>query len=81
LKAAPEIPIASETLPGTSGVIVKKVADATASAIAHPEFDRILQAAGLEARNDIGSDKAKTFWTSERQHLLPIIKAAGLEPQ
>ena len=95
LKAAPEIPTASETLPGlvvqltcgvfapagTSGAIVKKVADATASAIANPDFDRILQAAGLEARSDIGPDKAKSFWTAERQHLLPIIKAAGLEPQ
>ena len=95
LKAAPEIPIASETLPGlviqltcgvfapagTSGAIVKKVADATASAIANPDFDRILQAAGLDARADLGPDKAKMFWVSERQHLLPIIKAAGLEPQ
>jgi tripartite-type tricarboxylate transporter receptor subunit TctC len=95
LKAAPEIPVASEILPGlvvqltcgvfspagTSNDVVTKVADATGKALANPEFDRILQAAGLEARADVGPEKAKAFWTAERQHLLPIIKAAGIEPQ
>lgn len=95
LKAALEIPTAGETLPGlvvqltcgvfapagTSGAVVKKVADATARAVANPDFERILQAAGLETRTDGGPDTAKKFWISEREHLLPIIKAAGLEPQ
>jgi tripartite-type tricarboxylate transporter receptor subunit TctC len=95
LKAEPDLPTASETLPGlvvqlTCGLfapagtprdVVSKVADATAKSLANPEFQRILQAAGLEARTDVGPEKARAFWTAERQHLLPIIKAAGIEPQ
>jgi tripartite-type tricarboxylate transporter receptor subunit TctC len=95
LKAELDLPIASETLPGlvvqltcglfapagTSRDVVTKVSDATTKALANPEFERILQAAGLEARTDLGPEKAKAFWAAERQHLLPIIKAAGIEPQ
>lgn len=95
LKAAPEIPAAVETLPGmvvqlTCGVLAPKgtpqpimaqIADATAVAAKQPDFDRILQAAGLESRSDLTPDGAQAFLTAEREHLIPIIKAAELQPQ
>lgn len=95
LKAAPEIPAAIETLPGmvvqlTCGIlgpaglpqpIVDQLADATATAMKDPGFDRTLEAAGLEGRSDTSPAAARQFLSAEREHLLPIIKAAGLEPQ
>ena len=95
LKTAPEIPAAVETLPGlvvqlTCGVlapagtppaIVAQIADVTASTAKQPEFGRILEAAGLEVRDDLSAAGAKSFLSAERDHLVPIIKSAGLEPQ
>ena len=95
LKAAPEIPAAVETLPGlvaelTCGVlapaktpqpIIAQIADATADVIKQPDFEVALRAAGLETRSDASPGGAQAFLTSERQRLIPIIKAAGLEPQ
>jgi tripartite-type tricarboxylate transporter receptor subunit TctC len=95
LKVAPEIPAAVETLPGliaelTVGVlapagtpqpIIDQIADATASVIKQPEFDLALRAAGLQARTDASPAAAQAFLTSERQRLIPIIEAAGLQPQ
>jgi tripartite-type tricarboxylate transporter receptor subunit TctC len=95
LKAAPEIPAAIETLPGlvaglTCGVlapaktpqpIIEQIADATADVMKQPDFDVALRAAGLETRSDASPAAAQAFLASERQRLIPIIKAAGLEPQ
>jgi tripartite-type tricarboxylate transporter receptor subunit TctC len=95
LKAAPDIPAAVETLPGLSvqltiGIlapagtpqsIVDQVAAANVKAMQDPDFDRLLETSGLEARSDVGPAAAKTFLIAEREHLLPIIKAAGLQPQ
>ena len=95
LKAAPEIPAAVETLPGlvaglTCGVlapaktpqpIIAQIADATADVMKQPDFEMALRAAGLETRSDASPAGAQTFLDSERQRLIPIIKAAGLEPQ
>jgi len=39
-----------------------------------------LQEAGLEARSDLTPAGAQSFLARERAHLLPIIKAAGLQP-
>ena len=94
LKAAPEIPAAVETLPGlvvqlTCGVlapagtpptIVQQIADVTAAAVKQPDFDHALEAAGLEVRSDTGAADAQAFLAAERQRLLPIIKASGLQP-
>jgi tripartite-type tricarboxylate transporter receptor subunit TctC len=94
LKAAPELPAATETLAGmvvqlTCGVlgpaatpqpIVAQIADATAAAIKDAEFIRILEAAGLEARADVTPAGAQAFLAAERERLVPIIKAAGLQP-
>ena len=95
LKAAPEIPAAVETLPGlvaelTCGVlapagtpqpIIAQISDVTATVIKQPDFDRALQAAGLEARSDASPAGAQAFLAAERQRLIPIIEAAGLQPQ
>jgi tripartite-type tricarboxylate transporter receptor subunit TctC len=95
LKAAPEIPAAVETLPGlvvqlTCGVlaptgtppeILAQVATATATAVRQPSFETALATAGLELRADTSTSGAQAFLTSERERLIPIIKAAGLVPQ
>jgi tripartite-type tricarboxylate transporter receptor subunit TctC len=95
LKAAPEIPAAVETLPGlvvqlTCGVlaakstpkpIVVRLSDVTKDAVKQPDFDRVLQAAGLEESSNVTPDDAQAFLAGERQRLIPIIKAAGLQPQ
>lgn len=94
LKAAPEIPAAVETLPGlsvqlTTGVlapagtpqaIIDQISAATAKAMKDPDFDRVLEAGGLEARSDASPAAARAFLAAEREHLVPIIKAAGLKP-
>jgi hypothetical protein len=46
-----------------------------------PDFDRVLEAGGLEARPDASPAGAKAFLVAEREHLMPIIKAAGLQAQ
>jgi len=95
LKAAPEIPAATESLPGmvvqlTCGVlgpaglpqpIVDQIAGITAKVVQDPGFNQALGAAGLEARSDASPTGAREFLVAERKHLLPIIAAAGLKPQ
>ena len=95
LKAAPEIPAAIETLPGlvvglTCGVlapagtprpIIDQISDLTAKIVKQPDFDEMLQAAGLEARSDASPAGAEAFLVAERQRLIPIIEAAGLQRQ
>lgn len=95
LKAAPEIPAASEVLPGmimqlnggvqapaaTPASIVAELAKATAEIAKDPDFDKALQVSGLELRSDLTPAGAKSFLTQERQRLLPIMHSAGLEPQ
>jgi tripartite-type tricarboxylate transporter receptor subunit TctC len=95
LKAAPDIPAAVETVPGLSvqltiGVlapagtpqsIIDQIAAANVKAMQDPDFDRLLEASGLEARSDVGPAAAKAFLIAEREHLVPIIEAAGLHPQ
>ena len=94
LKAAPEIPAASETLlglivqlacgvfapAGTPDGIVKQISDATAIATGEPSFVRALEAAGLETRSDVSSGGARQFLDAERQRLVPVIQAAGMKP-
>jgi hypothetical protein len=53
----------------------------TAEVIKQPDFDLALQAAGLEARSDASPAGAQAFLAAERQRLIPIIEAAGLQPQ
>jgi tripartite-type tricarboxylate transporter receptor subunit TctC len=95
LKAAPDIAAAAETLPGlvaelTCGVlapagtpqpIIDRISEVTATVIRRPDFDEALRAAGLEARADASPAAAQAFLAAERQRLIPIIEAAGLQPQ
>jgi tripartite-type tricarboxylate transporter receptor subunit TctC len=95
LKAAPEIPAAVETLPGliaglTCGVlgpagtpqaIIDQISGVTADVIKQPAFDDALQVAGLEARSDVSPAAAEAFLVAERQRLIPIIEAAGMQRQ
>ena len=94
LKTAPDIPVAAGTLPGlvvqlTCGVlapagtpqsIVAQISEATAQIIKDPEFGRVMESAGLEIRVDASPAAAEAYLASERQRLVPIIKAAGLQP-
>ena len=94
LRAAPEIPAAAATLPGliaqlTCGVlapagtppaIVTQVSAATAQVVKTAEFMKIMEAAGLETRPDSSPQAAEAYLAAERLRLLPVIKAAGLQP-
>ena len=95
LKAAPEIPAAVETLPGlvagltcgvlgpagTTQAIIDQISGVTADVIKQPAFDDALQVAGLEARSDVSPAAAEAFLVAERQRLIPIIEAAGMQRQ
>jgi tripartite-type tricarboxylate transporter receptor subunit TctC len=94
LKAAPEIPAAVEVLPGlvvqlTCGVlapagapqsVVSQLSAATAQVMQSPDFQHVMEAAGLETRTDASAAGAQNYLAAERERLVPIIKAAGLEP-
>ncbi len=93
LKAAPDIPAAVESLPGmvvqlSAGVfapagtpepIVTQISNATAEAVKDPEFIRVLEASGLETRQDASAAAAQAFLESERKRLVPVIQAAGMK--
>ncbi|MGB6797304.1 MAG: tripartite tricarboxylate transporter substrate binding protein [Xanthobacteraceae bacterium] len=95
ISAAPEIPTASEVLPGfvmqlTCGVvapvgvpepILSKIASVTEETSKDPSFRRLIEESGLEVSTVLTPRAAADFWRSEREHLLPIIKSAGLQPQ
>jgi tripartite-type tricarboxylate transporter receptor subunit TctC len=93
LKAAPDIPAANETLPGlvvqltcgivapagTPDAIIAQLAEASTRIVKSPEFEKALENAGMQSRADPSPAGAKEFLTKEREHLLPVIKAAGLQ--
>lgn len=95
ISSAPDIPVASEILPGmvmqlTAGVVapastpdtvIAKLAEAAGKVSRDPSFQKTLENAGMEVRLDASPDVAKAFWASERARLLPIMKAAGLKQQ
>ena len=94
LKAAPEIPAAVEVLPGlvvqlTCGVlapaatpqsVVSQLSAATAQVMQSPDFQHVMEAAGLETRTDASAAGAQSYLAAERERLVPIIQVAGLEP-
>lgn len=93
LTAAPDIPIASETLPdlvirlscglmapaGTPDPIVTRLEEASLTVLRDVDFVRILATSGLEPWREPGSASARAFLAQERAQLLPIITAAGLK--
>jgi tripartite-type tricarboxylate transporter receptor subunit TctC len=94
LKIAPEIPTASETLPGmvmriVGGIVVPaKTPDSTIAQLSTmnetaARDDRLvktLEQAGLELRADLSASGARAFLKEERDRLLPIMQAAGIQP-
>jgi tripartite-type tricarboxylate transporter receptor subunit TctC len=66
---------------GTPQPIIAQISGVTADIIKQPDFDLALQAAGLEARADASPAAAEAFLAAERQRLIPIIEAAGLQRQ
>jgi len=94
LQAAPEIPTAiEEGLPGMIGqlflglfvpaatpkAIVDRIGDATRTALAEPEFQKMLLASGLEASSMSDTEKAQRFIAEETARWAPVVKASGFK--
>jgi tripartite-type tricarboxylate transporter receptor subunit TctC len=93
MKAAPELPVASATLPGlvvqlSSGVfapantqadVLDTVAKATAGVVSDAGFATVMEAAGLDTRTETTPAAAAAYVNGERQRLLPVIQAAGIK--
>jgi tripartite-type tricarboxylate transporter receptor subunit TctC len=92
LKAAPEIPTSSETVPGMvaqlfSGIfvpagtpreIVSRISQATRKALGDPKFQEVLTQSGFEPVLDSSPQKAQDFLEEERKRLLPVIQSIDL---
>jgi tripartite-type tricarboxylate transporter receptor subunit TctC len=94
LGAAPDIPTAIEQgLPNMIGLlflglfapaatpkpIIDRIAEATHTAMANLEFQKVLMASGLEAVPDSNSEKAKRFMDEEIARWGPVVKASGFK--
>jgi tripartite-type tricarboxylate transporter receptor subunit TctC len=93
LKALPDVPTASETLPGmiaqlfnglfapagTPKPIVDKLSQATRTALADPAFQNKLIESGFEPVTDSSPEKAQAFLVEEHDRFMPIIKATGFK--
>jgi tripartite-type tricarboxylate transporter receptor subunit TctC len=94
LKAAPEIPTATEQgLPGMIGqlflglfvpvatprAIADRIGEATRQLMADDEFQKVLLASGLEASSDSTPDKAQRFINEETARWGPVVKASGFK--
>jgi tripartite-type tricarboxylate transporter receptor subunit TctC len=94
LSAAPVIPTAIEQgVPGMIGLlflglfapaaiapaIVDRIAEATRSAMADADFQKVLTASGLEPVPDSNSESAKRFIAEEIARWGPVVKAAGFK--
>jgi tripartite-type tricarboxylate transporter receptor subunit TctC len=88
LKAAPDIPIASELLPdlvaqlfsamfapaGTPAPIIEQISQASRKALADPAFQKALIESGSEPVADATPAQAQRLLERERARLLPVIK-------
>lgn len=95
LKIAPEIPAATETLPGmimrivggivvpakTPDTIVSQLAKMNETAVKDDRLVMSLNNAGLELRTDLSVATARAFLKEESDRLLPIMKVAGIQLQ
>jgi tripartite-type tricarboxylate transporter receptor subunit TctC len=94
LGAAPDIPTAIEQgVPGMIGLlflglfapaatpkpILDRITAATHAAMADAEFQKVLNASGLEAIPDSDSEKAKRFIDEEIARWGPVVKASGFK--
>jgi tripartite-type tricarboxylate transporter receptor subunit TctC len=88
LKAAPDIPIASELLPdfvaqlfsamfapaGTPAAVIEQISQASRKALADPAFQKALIESGSEPVADATPAQAQRLLERERARLLPVIK-------
>jgi tripartite-type tricarboxylate transporter receptor subunit TctC len=94
LGAAPDIPTAIEQgVPNMIGLlflglfapaatpkpIIDRIVDATHTAMADADFQKVLLAAGLEPVPDSNSEKAKHFMDEEIARWGPVVKASGFK--
>jgi tripartite-type tricarboxylate transporter receptor subunit TctC len=94
LGAAPDIPTAIEQgVPNMIGLlflglfapaatpkpIIDRIVDATHTAMADADFQKVLLAAGLEPVPDSNSEKAKRFMDEEIARWGPVVKASGFK--
>ncbi len=93
LKAAPEIPTSSETVPGmvaqlfsglfvpvgTPPEIVNRISQATRKALDDPKFQELLTQSGFEPVLESSPKEAQAFLDEERKRLLPVINSLDLE--
>jgi tripartite-type tricarboxylate transporter receptor subunit TctC len=91
LKAAPEIPVSVEVLPdmvaqlfsglfapaGTPAAVIERISQVTRQVLADDAFQKILIQSGSEPALDSSPEKAQRLLESERERLLPVIKATG----
>lgn len=91
LRAAPDIPTASETLPdmvallftgvfapsGTPKPVVEKISQATRKALSEEAFQKLLIQSGFEPVLDSSPEKAQRFVDQEHDRLMPLVKATG----
>jgi tripartite-type tricarboxylate transporter receptor subunit TctC len=59
--------------------IVDRITEANHSAMADPEFRKVLVSSGLEASSDTDSEKARRFIEAEIARWGPVVKAAGFK--
>jgi tripartite-type tricarboxylate transporter receptor subunit TctC len=79
--AAAAAAVAARLVPVSAAFAQSKYPQSTIrQIIKDPEFGRVMESAGLEARADASSAAAQAYLASERERLVPIIKAAGLQP-
>ena len=94
LSAAPDIPTAiEEGVPGMIGLlflglfapastpksIVDRITEATHTAMADAEFQKLLISSGLEAMPDSNSQKARQVMEEEIARWAPVVKASGFK--
>jgi tripartite-type tricarboxylate transporter receptor subunit TctC len=63
----------------TPNPIVDRLTEANHSAMADPEFRKVLVSSGLEASSDTDSEKARRFMEAEIARWGPVVKAAGFK--
>jgi len=91
LKAAPDIPVSIEILPGmiaqlfsgifapagTPAPVIERISQASRKALADENFQKTLIQSGSEPVLDSSLSKAQQFLDQEQARLLPVIKAMG----
>jgi tripartite-type tricarboxylate transporter receptor subunit TctC len=96
ISAAPDIPTAiEEGVPnmigqlflgifapsGTPKAIVERIAEATRTAMADPDYQKALAASGFESVANSGPEQARRYMAEEQARWAPVVKAIDLKVQ